>query len=79
MKQEHRPILINAVINYLAEENKKKNKALVLQNLYSEQQPFDTVSVFLDLAFMPDAELEKIASLVLNTRPVFLEMAKLPT
>jgi len=61
-----RSILIKSIINYLSEENKKRNKELCKQNLFSEQKAFDSVDMFFKLAFMPDDELNKIAGLIIK-------------
>lgn len=66
MSPENKGILINAIVSYLSGENKKKNKELAKQNMHSEQTAFDAGTCFLDLAFMPDDELDKIAKLVLK-------------
>lgn len=59
-------ILINAIINYLSEENKKRNKELCKQNLFSDQKAFDDGDMFFKLSFMPDDELNNIARLILK-------------
>ena len=61
----NKSILINAIINYLSEENKKRNKKLCSENIFSDQKAFDAGDMFLTLAFMPDDELNKIASLII--------------
>lgn len=58
-------ILINSIIGYLSEQGQAKNKALATENLHSEQEPFDAGDMFFKLAFMEDADINKIASHVL--------------
>ena len=66
MKVEQKSILIHSIIQYLSEQNQKKNKELATQNLYQEQKPFDADDMWITLAFMADDEVNKIASKILG-------------
>jgi len=66
MTLELKSILIQAIIRYLSEETKRKNKGLVKDNLYTEQKAFDADDMFLKLAFLPDKDIEHIASKILG-------------
>lgn len=62
MADQHKSILINAIINTLNEQIKRENKSLCEQNLYSQQKPLHGGDMLFKLAFLTDAELKKIAS-----------------
>lgn len=65
MSSAQKGILIQAIINYLSEQNTKKNKELVSRNLYTEQTPFDAADMFFKLAFMSDKDVGEIAGKIL--------------
>jgi len=66
MTNKSKGILINSIICYLGEQVREKNKRLVAQNLYSEQEAFDVGSMFCKLAYMSDVDIKNIASKILG-------------
>ena len=61
MKTEKKATLINLIIQSLNETLRAKNKQLCKENLYSQQKPLHSGEMFLQLSFIQDSELEKIA------------------
>lgn len=61
MTTKNRGILINGIILRMNEIISTKNKELCKQNLYSDQVPLLGFDTFIQLAFMSDSDLDKIA------------------
>ena len=62
MNATQKGILANGIIIVLNEHLEKENKRLCALNLHSEQKPLHGADMLFRLAYMEEAELNKVAS-----------------
>ena len=66
MTAERKGLLMSAILTYLGNEVRKFNTEKVKQNLYQAQKTFDYGTEWITLAFLPDADIEMIATKILG-------------